>query len=146
VQNLHFIPYLSARYQAGAVAVQEGQIAGGSSVLRLGRGGEKEEGVVGTKLGCSPRWKTDDDGRNRPGTLGGGRLESASGGGAPVVNPRWEAALRLRLVVLELLAALFSSGGDPRRRPGGEQGGGRNCRAAAATTLCSYTSRARRAG
>jgi hypothetical protein len=41
-------------------------------------------------------------------------------GGAPVVNPRWEAALRLRLAVLELLAALFGSGCDPRRRPGGD--------------------------
>jgi hypothetical protein len=43
---------------------------------------------VGTKLGCSPGWKTDDDVRNRPGTLCGGRLESASGGGVPAARRR----------------------------------------------------------
>jgi hypothetical protein len=138
--------------------VQEGQIADDSSVLRPGRGGEKEEGVVGTKLGCSPRWKTDDDGRNQPGTLDGGRLESASGGGAPVVNPRWEAVLRLRLIVLELLAALFSFGRAPMRRieagatassarlgGGARQGGARRLRAGGGAGLgrCSWV-RARR--
>jgi hypothetical protein len=46
----------------------------------------KEEGVVGTNPRCSPRWKTDDDGRNRLGTLGGGRIESASGGGVPAAR------------------------------------------------------------
>jgi hypothetical protein len=40
--NYHFIPYLSARYRGRGGAVQEGQIAGGSRVLWLGHGGEKD--------------------------------------------------------------------------------------------------------
>jgi hypothetical protein len=95
---------------------------------------------------CSPRTEMKEIGRIPKGAAPAvvlGATGPHGDGGTPVVNPRWEAALRLRLVVLELLAALFSSGCEPRRRPGGEQGGGRNCRAAAAT-LCSCAARARR--
>jgi hypothetical protein len=48
----------------GVAAVQEGQIAGGSRVLRLGHGGEKEEGVEGTKLWCSLAEERSGSGRN----------------------------------------------------------------------------------
>jgi hypothetical protein len=65
---------------------------------------------------CSPRWKTNGDGRNRRGILSGGQLGFATGGGAPAVQGPREQAGYARLDLAKLLVLLA--------RPGINGGGG----------------------